>query len=156
MTSILLQQVRVIDPVSGTDQIADVLLSNGYIQLVASNISDIPSNIHIQDCRGLVLGTGLVDLYSHSGEPGFEERETLSSLLQAAAAGGFTRISILPDTSPPIDNPAVVAQLLQKTRRQEDTGKRFSPSPPLPPLPPPLFPISTSGAQLPKKLLGSK
>ncbi|WP_392407158.1 dihydroorotase [Chlorogloeopsis fritschii PCC 9212] len=132
MTSILLQQVRVIDPVSGTDQIADVLLSNGYIQLVASNISDIPSNIHIQDCRGLVLGTGLVDLYSHSGEPGFEERETLSSLLQAAAAGGFTRISILPDTSPPIDNPAVVAQLLQKTRRQEDTGKRFSPSPPLP------------------------
>ncbi|WP_016879690.1 dihydroorotase [Chlorogloeopsis fritschii] len=140
MTSILLQQVRVIDPVSGTDQIADVLLSNGYIQLVASNISDIPSNIHIQDCRGLVLGTGLVDLYSHSGEPGFEERETLSSLLQAAAAGGFTRISILPDTSPPIDNPAVVAQLLQKTRRQEDTGKRFSPLSPLSPLSPSSLP----------------
>jgi dihydroorotase len=132
MTSILLQQVRVIDPVSGTDQIADVLLSNGYIQLVASNISDIPSNTHIQDCRGLVLGTGLVDLYSHSGEPGFEERETLSSLLQAAAAGGFTRISILPDTSPPIDNPAVVAQLHNKSRGaegQRSRGEDNSPTP---------------------------
>ncbi|MDM9385588.1 dihydroorotase [Chlorogloeopsis sp. ULAP01] len=122
MTSILLQQVRVIDPVSGTDKIADVLLSNGYIQFIASNIFDIPSNTHIQDCRGLVLGTGLVDLYSHSGEPGFEERETLSSLLQAAAAGGFTRISILPDTSPSIDHPAVVAQLLQKTHGYKNTG----------------------------------
>ncbi|MGI8500649.1 MAG: hypothetical protein ACR2LR_05855, partial [Hassallia sp.] len=43
-----------------------------------------------------------------------EERETISSLLQAAAAGGFTRICILPDTSPPIDNPSVVAQLLHR------------------------------------------
>ncbi|MBF2007135.1 MAG: dihydroorotase [Chlorogloeopsis fritschii C42_A2020_084] len=132
MTSILLQQVRVIDPVSGTDQIADVLLSNGYIQLVASNISDIPSNTHIQDCRGLVLGTGLVDLYSHSGEPGFEERETFSSLLQAAAAGGFTRISILPDTSPPIDNPAVVAQLHNKSRGAEEQRSRGEDNSPTP------------------------
>ncbi|WP_026730961.1 dihydroorotase [Fischerella sp. PCC 9605] len=114
MTSELLQQVRVIDPVSGTDQIADVLIGEGYIRSIASSISDVPQDTHIRDGHGLVLGTGLVDLYSHSSEPGFEERETLSSLLQAAAAGGFTRISILPDTSPPIDNPAVVSQLLKR------------------------------------------
>ncbi|KOP23884.1 dihydroorotase [Hapalosiphon sp. MRB220] len=123
MTSELLQQVRIIDPVSGTDQVADVLIDAGYIQSVTNNISDLPQETHIRDCRGLVLGTGLIDLYSHSGEPGFEERETLSSLLEAAAAGGFTRISILPDTSPVIDNPAVVAQFWEKMRRYGDTGR---------------------------------
>jgi len=134
----LLQQVRIIDPVSGTDQIADVLIADGYISSVAESISDISADTQIRDCRGLILGSGLVDLYSHSGEPGFEERETITSLLQAAAAGGFTRISILPDTSPPIDNPSVVAQLLQR-RGQGDRGtggggnkKNFPPSSPLP------------------------
>ncbi|RAM52995.1 MAG: dihydroorotase, partial [Hapalosiphonaceae cyanobacterium JJU2] len=116
MTSELLKQVRIIDPISGTDKIGDVLIDTGYIQSVASSISDVPQDTNIRDCRRLVLGTGLIDLYSHSGEPGFEERETLSSLLQAAAAGGFTRISILPDTSPVVDNPAVVAQFWEKMR----------------------------------------
>jgi dihydroorotase len=117
----LLQKIRVIDPTSGTDKIADVLIADGKIQAVASQISDISSQTQIKDCQGLVLGTGLVDLYSHSGEPGFEERETLLSLLQAAAAGGFTRVSILPDTSPTIDHPALIAKL-QKQRDQEHTN----------------------------------
>ncbi|RCJ20090.1 dihydroorotase [Nostoc sp. ATCC 43529] len=121
----LLQQVRVIDPVSETDEIFDVLMADGYIQAVASGISDISSDTQIRDCRGLVLGSGLVDLYSHSGEPGFEERETLVSLLQAAAAGGFTRVSLLPDTSPAIDNPALVAQL-QKGVGHGDTERSLS------------------------------
>ncbi|MEC4811726.1 MAG: dihydroorotase [Scytonema sp. PMC 1069.18] len=115
MTSTLLQQVRVIDPVSGIDQIADVLIDNGYIMSVSTTISDIPNDTLVQDCHGLVLGPGLIDLYSYSGEPGHEERETLLSLMKAAAAGGFTRINILPDTSPAIDSPAIVAQLLHKS-----------------------------------------
>ena len=114
MTSELLQQVRVIDPVFGTDQIADVLITDNTITSVASSIDNVPNDTKIRDCRRLVLGSGLVDLYSHSGEPGFEERETLLSLLQAATSGGFTRVSILPDTSPPIDNPSVVAQLQRR------------------------------------------
>ncbi|GAX38574.1 dihydroorotase [Nodularia sp. NIES-3585] len=112
----LLQQVRVIDPGLDTDKIADVLIADGKIQVVATQIDHISSDTQVKDCRGLVLGTGLVDLYSHSSEPGFEERETLLSLLQGAAAGGFTRVSILPDTSPAIDHPAIVAQLQQKAR----------------------------------------
>ncbi|WP_337884594.1 dihydroorotase [Fischerella thermalis] len=140
MTSELLQQVRIIDPVSGTDQVADVLIEDGYIQSVTNNISDLPQDTYIQDCSGLVLGTGLIDLYSHSGEPGFEERETLCSLLQAAAAGGFTRISILPDTSPVVDNPALVAQFWEKMREQGGKkghggqGSNFSPLSPQSPL----------------------
>lgn len=111
MTSELLQQVRVIDPVSGTDQLADVLIADGLIKAVQERISDYPADTQLRDCQGLVVGPGLVDLYSHSGEPGFEERETLASLASAAAAGGFTRLSILPDTVPPVDNPAGLAQL---------------------------------------------
>ncbi|MGV0105048.1 hypothetical protein NSTCB13_03755 [Nostoc sp. DSM 114160] len=124
----LLQKVRVIDPVSEIDELFDVLIADGYIREVASHISDISSDTQIRDCQGLVLGPGLVDLYSHSGEPGFEERETLSSFLQAAAAGGFTRVSILPDTSPVIDNPALVAQLQKRrggTRGTRGTRGRF-------------------------------
>ena len=72
-------------------------------------IGDWPADTVVRDCQGLILGPGLVDLYSYSGEPGFESRETRSSLLAAAAAGGFTRVAILPDTSPPLDHPSGLA-----------------------------------------------
>ena len=113
MSTELLQQVRIVNPVTTTDQVADVLIEDGYIKSVNEKISDIPSNASIHDCHSLILGPGLVDLYSHCGEPGFEERETVASFLKAACAGGFTRVTLLPDTSPSIDNPAVVAQLQQ-------------------------------------------
>jgi dihydroorotase len=131
----LLQKVRVIDPVSEIDELFDVLIADGYIQAVASHISNISSDTKIRDCQGLVLGPGLVDLYSHSGEPGFEERETLLSFLQAAAAGGFTRVSILPDTSPVIDNPALVAQLQQKRGREMREKEKINLATPASPLP---------------------
>ena len=123
MTKELLKQVRVIDPFQKTDIVADVLIIDGYIQDVAPQITNFTTDTSVRDCRGLVIGPGLVDLYSHSGEPGFEERETLSSLLQAATAGGFTRICVLPDTLPVIDQPALVTQLQQHRNRE-----KFSPS----------------------------
>jgi dihydroorotase len=117
MSSELLQNVRVLDPVSKNDRIADILIAEGKIQAIESKIAEIPAGAQVRDCRGLILGPGLVDLYSHSGEPGFEERETLESLLQAAAAGGFTRVAVLPDTSPPLDNLAGLALLQQSIRK---------------------------------------
>lgn len=117
MNSELLQQVRLLDPALGTDKIADVLLINGLIEAVAPQVQDFPSNTIVTNCQGLLLGPGLIDLYSHSGEPGYEERETLLSLAQGATAGGFTRLNILPDTLPPLDNPAELA-LLQKKQKE--------------------------------------
>ncbi len=114
---ILLQQVRILDPVASTDQIADVLIAEGQIKAIEAHLADVPQETQILDARGLILGPGLVDLYSHSGEPGHEERETLSTLAAAAAAGGFTRLAILPDTMPSVDNPAVLESLRQKEQR---------------------------------------
>ncbi|MDJ0557121.1 MAG: dihydroorotase [Microcoleaceae cyanobacterium MO_207.B10] len=111
MNSKLFQQVRILDPVSNTDRVADVLIIDGEIVAIEEQVSEFPTKTEIQNCQGLILGPGLVDLYSHSGEPGFEERETIESLMQAARAGGFTRLAILPDTIPPVDNPAGLARL---------------------------------------------
>ncbi|PSB21295.1 dihydroorotase [Phormidesmis priestleyi ULC007] len=108
MTIELLQQVRLLDAVETVDRVVDVLIEDGLIQAIEPQIDEVPPDAQIYTSQGLVLGSGLVDLYSHSGEPGFEERETLESLGQAAIAGGFTRLNILPDTEPTIDNPATV------------------------------------------------
>ena len=103
----LLQHVRLIDPTSGTDRIVDVLFDQGKVRSIESHIAP-PSEATILKGQGKILGPGLVDLHSTVGEPGHEERETLKSILQAAGAGGFTRLNLLPNTQPAIDNPAQV------------------------------------------------
>ena len=103
----LLHHVRLIDPTSGTDRIVDVLFDQGKVRSIEPHITP-PSDATIIEGQGKILGPGLVDLYSTVGEPGHEERETLKSILQSAAAGGFTRLNLLPNTAPAIDNPAQV------------------------------------------------
>jgi dihydroorotase len=110
----LLPQVRLLDPVAQTDRTVDVLIEDGIIRAIAPTLTDVPSAAQLLPSAGCILGPGLIDLYSHSGEPGFEARETLVSLTQAAAAGGFTRLHLLPDTQPAIDNPAAVAWMHAK------------------------------------------
>ncbi len=113
MTDIFIQQVRLIDPSQNRDQRVDIYLSEGKIKDISSQLN-IPDHVNIIDGENLILGTGLVDLYSHSGETGHEERETLASLAISAIAGGYTRLTILPDTFPNIDNPAQLSLLRQK------------------------------------------
>lgn len=110
----LIQQVRVLDAVTQTDQVNDVLVQGGQIQVIANPITDWPAEAEVISGQGKVLIPGLVDLYSHSGEPGHEDRETLASLLRAGRAGGFTRLGVLPTTEPAIDNPAMVEKLLSQ------------------------------------------
>lgn len=106
----LLRQVRLLDPLSQTDQVTDVLIDAGAVRAIGPSLeAEGRPDLVVRDCTGLVLGPGLVDLYSHSGEPGHEERETLASLQAAAAAGGFTRLALLPDTQPALDHSASVA-----------------------------------------------
>jgi dihydroorotase len=113
----LLQQVRIIDPSQQLDRWADLLIIDGKIKLIDDQITDYPAETSVIKPSGLVLGTGLVDLYSHSGEPGNETRETLLQLAQAGAMGGFTQIGILPDTTPAIDNSEVIKGIKLKGDR---------------------------------------
>ena len=110
----LLQQVRIIDPVQRIDRLADVLIGNGKIEQIADKITEYPAQAAIIKPSGLVLGAGLVDLYSHSGEPGNETRETFLQLSQAGSAGGFTQIGILPDTIPAINSMEVITAVKHK------------------------------------------
>jgi dihydroorotase len=107
-----LRQVRTIDPVAQTDQRCDVLLENGTIQAIGSNLMP-PPEAKIIEGEHLVFGPALVDLYSRSGEPGHESRETLEALAAAAVAGGFRQVNLLPTTEPAIDNSAIVTWLQQ-------------------------------------------
>lgn len=114
---LLIQQVKLLDPVAATEQICDVLLEQGTIKAINSHQGDLPFDTLILPAQEKILGPGLVDLYSHTSEPGYEERETLSTLLAAATAGGFTRLTLLPDSYPALDNPAIIASLQQKTKK---------------------------------------
>lgn len=112
-TDIFLQQVRLLDPSQSRDQIVDIWLSEGLVKDISPQLN-IPDQVTVINGQGLILGTGLVDLYSHSGETGHEERETLASLTKAAIAGGYTRLTMLPDTVPSIDHPSQLTLLEQK------------------------------------------
>lgn len=111
----LLEQVRVLDPVANTDEIADVLIrEDGCIEAITPHLVDRSGNIEVKPCQGLVLAPGLVDLYSYGGEPGFEERETVASLMASAGAGGFTRVALLPTLVPPVDRPGTLVAMTQR------------------------------------------
>jgi dihydroorotase len=111
MNQILFRQVRYLDPVNGIDRVTDALVNNGILTELRDDLQDCPAEATEQDGHGKILAPGLVDLYSHSGEPGRESEETMLSLLAAAAAGGFVRLHILPDTLPVIDNSAIVTKI---------------------------------------------
>ena len=111
-----IRQVRILDPLNQRDQLGDVLIVDGFIQAMGSSLDvagDVSKNDVMEvDGRGCILGPGLLDLYSQTGEPGYESRETLKQLLVAATQGGFTRIGVLSNTNPAVDNSAQVVQRL--------------------------------------------
>jgi dihydroorotase len=111
-----LSQVRVLDPVAGSDRICDVILDQGKLQAIAPTLSK-PDGAEVLGIKGAVLGPGLIDLYSRSGEPGHEERETLAALLQGAIAGGFVQVNLLPNTLPALDNPGQVNWMGEKIQQ---------------------------------------
>ncbi len=98
----LFQQVRILDPIAQTDRSGDILVIDRLMAEVTAT-TELPAEVEIVPGQHLVFAPGLVDLYSHSGMPGHEERETISSLLASARAGGFVRVNILPDTLPALD-----------------------------------------------------
>ncbi len=115
---ILLANARIVDPSRDLDEPGDVLIADGVIRDARRGIraSGVPEGTETIDCRGRVVAPGLVDMRAFVGEPGAEHRETLASASRAAAAGGVTTIVCQPETTPVIDDPAIVDFVLRRAR----------------------------------------
>jgi dihydroorotase len=104
---LLLRGGRVIDPSQEYDEVADVLLRDGRVSAVGSDLA-APGDATVLDVAGLVVAPGFIDLHVHLREPGHEHKETIATGARAAAAGGFTAVCAMPNTDPPTDDPASV------------------------------------------------
>jgi dihydroorotase len=115
---ILLTNARIVDPSRNLDLVGDLLIADGVIRDAKRGIgaAGVPEGTEVIDCRGKVAAPGLIDMRAFVGEPGAEYRETFASASQAAAAGGVTTIVSQPDTSPAIDEPAMVDFVLRRAR----------------------------------------
>jgi dihydroorotase len=115
---ILLANARVVDPSRDLDFPGDLLLADGVIREAKRGIhaAGVPEGTEVIDCRGRVVAPGLVDMRAFIGEPGAGHRETLASASHAAAAGGVTTIVCQPDTTPAIDDAAIVDFVLRRAR----------------------------------------
>ncbi len=115
---ILLTNARIIDPSRDLDIEGDLLIADGVVRDAKRGIgaAGVPEGTEVVDCRGKIAAPGLIDMRAFVGEPGAEYRETFASASQAAAAGGVTTIVSQPDTSPAIDEPAMVDFVLRRAR----------------------------------------
>lgn len=115
---ILLTNARILDPSRDLDFAGDLLIADGVIRDAKRGIgaAGVPEGTEIVDCRGRIVAPGLVDIRAFVGEPGAEYRDTLATASHAAAAGGVTTIICQPDTSPAIDDPAIVDFILRRAR----------------------------------------
>jgi len=112
--AILIKNGRVIDPVSRTDRVADVLIVDGQIAGVAPNLSAHKAEVF--DAAGMIVTPGFIDMHVHLREPGFEHAETIESGSRAAAAGGFTSICAMPNTKPVNDSATVTSYIVERAR----------------------------------------
>jgi dihydroorotase len=115
MRKLVIRNGRVIDPVSKLDAIADVLIEEGRIAAVGEKLQ--VSGAERFDASGLVVAPGFVDMHVHLREPGFEYAETIETGARAAAAGGFTTICCMPNTSPINDNVTVTSYIIERAAR---------------------------------------
>ena len=87
----------------------DVLVRDGVFAELGGGLSD--ADARVIDADGLIALPGLVDLHTHLREPGFEQSETVLTGSMAAAAGGFTAVHAMANTSPVADTAGVVEQV---------------------------------------------
>lgn len=101
--SILIKKAKIIQPGGAFHlETKDILIEKGQITKIANTISSETSK-KIEG-NALHVSIGLMDIGVHSGEPGFEHRETIQSLKDVAASGAYTAIAVFPNTSPVMDN----------------------------------------------------
>ncbi len=113
---IVIRGGRVIDPSTGGDAVADVMIDDGRIGAVGRNIGSPDGALEI-DAAGKVVAPGFIDLHTHLREPGQEDLETVATGASAAVAGGFTAVCAMPNTDPVADNQGVVGFIVRQAQR---------------------------------------
>ena len=103
---------HIIDPGNNIDAIGNLSITDGKIAKVGGEeaLTDL-QNAHVYDATGMIVAPGLIDMHVHLREPGFTHKETIATGTAAAAAGGFTSVACMANTSPVIDTPERVAQV---------------------------------------------
>lgn len=113
--SILIKKARIIDSTSSNNgEVMDIYISKGRISKIAPQIDEDASEII--EGNDLCVSAGWVDIMADYCEPGYEYKETLESGANAAKAGGYTDVFVVPNTQPAITNKSMVAFIENKTK----------------------------------------
>jgi dihydroorotase len=115
MKTTIIRNGRIIDPANSRDEVGDLVIVNGRIA-DQSSINRQQSEITEIDAKGLVVAPGLIDMHVHLREPGFAHKETIASGARAAAAGGFSTVVCMPNTSPVADSPSTITWIKDRAR----------------------------------------
>lgn len=113
---VLIKQASIISPSSPFNgQTKDILITDGIITNISDAITEKADQTIAQ--KNLCISIGWMDMFADFGDPGFEQKENIESGANAAAAGGFTDIMLIPNSSPVVDNKAQVEYVVQKTKQ---------------------------------------
>ncbi len=115
MTATLLKNGRILDPANKRDEVGDLLIVGDKIAPLSA-LAGLAEKPTVVDCTGLLVTPGLIDLHVHLREPGQSAKETLATGTACAAAGGFTSVVCMPNTSPSVDSASVVTWIIEKAK----------------------------------------
>ena len=115
MSSILIRNVRILDPVNGMDTVGEIFIRDGSFAPVTAPDADT----QVIDGTGLTAAPGLIDLHVHLRDPGQTDKEDILSGCRAAAAGGVTQLLAMPNTKPAVDTPEIVRYIAEKAKNAD-------------------------------------
>lgn len=122
--AVLIRNGRIVDPSSGYDEVADLLLHRGRVAARGSALPASSPDTEVIDATDLIVCPGFVDLHTHLRVPGFPGKETMATGTGAAAAGGFTTVCAMANTDPVVDNVEVLRGVLAEADREAQVRVR--------------------------------
>lgn len=112
---LVVRNARIVDPASNSDRHGAILVRDGRIEELKDGAPQgVPEGATIIDAKGLLVAPGIIDMRVFTGEPGHEYRETLATAAEAAAAGGVTSFLLMPDSTPVVDDGAIVDFIVRR------------------------------------------